>query len=108
MSLNEKNKVLEIGILFRFLDFMFFLQKLLGEYGEWLRSNNAREVKFYEESFEKRWASFMKSGNRYLFETRKLVESKNEFSIQQLDDFSAAAASKLFEQEIREVVSFLL
>ncbi|CAH1447406.1 unnamed protein product [Lactuca virosa] len=78
-------------------------QKLLGEYGEWLRSNNAREVKFYEESFEKRWASFMKSGNRYLFETRKLVESKNEFSIQQLDDFSAAAASKLFEQEIREV-----
>lgn len=38
-------------------------------------------------------------------ETRKLVERKNEFSIEVVQDFSAAAASKLFEQEIREVVS---
>lgn len=76
-------------------------QKLLGEYVAWLQSNNAREVKLYEEAFEKKWASF--SGNRYLSDTRNLVARKNDFSIELIDDFSAAAASKLFEQEIREV-----
>lgn len=78
-------------------------QRLLEEYVEWLQSNNAREVELYEEAFEKRWASFTGSGNRFQSETRKLVERKNEFSIELIKDFSAGAASKLFEQEIREV-----
>ncbi|KAI3760094.1 hypothetical protein L1987_50484 [Smallanthus sonchifolius] len=78
-------------------------QRLLREYVAWLQSNNAREVKLYEETFEKKWASFMVSGNRFMSETRKLVEKENEFSIKVVEDFSAAAASKLFEQEIREV-----
>ncbi|XP_071738249.1 probable transmembrane GTPase FZO-like, chloroplastic [Rutidosis leptorrhynchoides] len=78
-------------------------QKLQGEYAAWLQSNNAREIKYYEETFEQRWASFKDSGNRFLSETRKLVERRNEFGIEVVDDFSAAAASKLFEEEIREV-----
>ncbi|KAK9067624.1 hypothetical protein SSX86_011735 [Deinandra increscens subsp. villosa] len=78
-------------------------QKLQGEYVGWLQSNNAREVELYEEAFEKKWASVMDSRNRIISETRKLVEKKNEFSIKVIEDFSAAAASKLFEQEIREV-----
>nr|GEV07714.1 probable transmembrane GTPase FZO-like, chloroplastic [Tanacetum cinerariifolium] len=78
-------------------------QKLLGEYVAWLQSSNAREVTLYEETFEKRWYSFLDSRSRYMSETRKLVERKNEFSIEVVQDFSAAAASKLFEQEIREV-----
>ncbi|KAL8224889.1 hypothetical protein R6Q57_017446 [Mikania cordata] len=78
-------------------------QRFLGEYVTWLQSNNAREVKHYEETFEKNWASFMDSRNRFMSETRKLVEKKNDFSIRVVEDFSAAAASKLFEQEIREV-----
>ncbi|KVH94393.1 Aldolase-type TIM barrel [Cynara cardunculus var. scolymus] len=77
--------------------------RLLEEYVVWLQSNNAREIKLYEETFEKRWASFIDSGNRFQSETRKLVERKNEFSIELIKDFSSAAASKLFEQEIREV-----
>lgn len=78
-------------------------QKLLGEYVAWLQSSNAREVTLYEETFEKRWASFIDSRSRYMSETRKLVERKNEFSIEVVQEFSAAAASKLFEQEMREV-----
>ncbi|KAD6120139.1 hypothetical protein R6Q59_026156 [Mikania micrantha] len=78
-------------------------QRFLGEYVTWLQSNNAREVKHYEETFEKNWASFIDSRNRFMSETRKLVEKKNDFSIKVVEDFSAAAASKLFEQEIREV-----
>ncbi|XP_076923259.1 putative transmembrane GTPase FZO-like, chloroplastic [Bidens hawaiensis] len=79
-------------------------QRLLGEYVKWLKSNNAREVELYEETFEKKWASVMDSGNRFMSsETRKLVEKENEYSIKVVEDFSAAAASKLFDQEIREV-----
>ncbi|KAF5785073.1 putative dynamin GTPase [Helianthus annuus] len=79
-------------------------QRLLKEYVAWLQSNNAREVKLYEETFEKKWASIVDPSNRFMSsETRKLVEKENEFSIKVVEDFSAAAASKLFDQEIREV-----
>lgn len=46
----------------------------------------------------------MDATNRFSSETRKLVEKKNEFSIEVIEDFSATAATKIFEQEIREVV----
>ncbi|XP_076942044.1 putative transmembrane GTPase FZO-like, chloroplastic [Bidens hawaiensis] len=79
-------------------------QRLLGEYVKWLKSNNARGVELYEETFERKWALVTDSGNRFMSsETRKLVEKENEFSIKVVEDFSAAAASKLFDQEIREV-----
>lgn len=101
-----KNCILFRILVFFFNEIFFYVQRLLGEYVVWLKSNNACEVKVYEETFEKKWASFMVSGNRFMSETHKLAEKENESSIKVVEDFSAAAASKLFEQEIREVVSF--
>ncbi|KAJ0520276.1 putative dynamin GTPase [Helianthus annuus] len=52
-------------------------QRLLKEYVAWLQSNNAREVKLYEETFEKKWASIVDPSNRFMSsETRKLVEKE--------------------------------
>lgn len=39
------------------------------------------------------------------YETYELLRKVNETSLRAIENFSASAASKLFEQEIREVVS---
>ncbi|KAI3449630.1 hypothetical protein Pfo_006295 [Paulownia fortunei] len=78
-------------------------QKLLGEYAMWLQSNNARKGNMYKESFEKRWPSVVPSIQSEL-EASELLRTKHELGVTVLGDFSAAAASKLFEQEIREVL----
>lgn len=78
-------------------------QKLLRDYSTWLQSNNAREVRFYQESFERRPPSFVDPQNQIQLETHELQERKYEVSVKVIEDFSAAAASKVFEQEIREV-----
>lgn len=71
----------------------------------WLQSNNAREGRFYKESFEKRWPSFLDPPNQAQLETGDLLARKYQLSMEVIEDFSVPAASKLFEQEIREVVS---
>lgn len=81
------------------------IQKLLGEYRTWLQSNNACQGSLYKESFEKRWPSFIVPSLQSQFEASELLKTKHEVGIKVIEDFSAAAASKLFEQEIREVVS---
>ncbi|CAK9147067.1 unnamed protein product [Ilex paraguariensis] len=78
-------------------------QKLLGEYMTWLQSNNAREGRLYKELFEKRWPSFIDPQKQAQLETSELLGRKYELSIKIIENFSAPAASKLFEQEIREV-----
>ncbi|KAK9282279.1 hypothetical protein L1049_005193 [Liquidambar formosana] len=81
-------------------------QKLLGEYMIWLQSSNAREGRLYKESFEKRWPSFFYPDNQVqleTYETYELLRKVNETSLRAIENFSASAASKLFEQEIREV-----
>lgn len=70
----------------------------------WLQSSNARKGNLYKESFEKRWPSVFPSIQSQL-EASELLRTKHELGITAIGDFSAAAASKLFEQEIREVVS---
>lgn len=77
--------------------------KLLDEYVTWLQSNNAREGRLYLESFKKRWPSFVNPRIHVEFETDKLLGRKYELSTKAIENFNAAAASKLFEQEIREV-----
>ncbi|XP_043691420.1 probable transmembrane GTPase FZO-like, chloroplastic isoform X2 [Telopea speciosissima] len=77
-------------------------KKLLGEYLMWLQSNNAREGTLYREYFEKRWPSFANPHNQEV-ETQKLLKKGEELSLKVVEDFSASAAAKLFEQEIREV-----
>ncbi|KAL1547250.1 putative transmembrane GTPase FZO-like, chloroplastic [Salvia divinorum] len=77
-------------------------KKLLGEYATWLESSNARKGNLYKESFEKRWPSVVRSTSQ--LEASELLRAKHELGGAVIRDFSAAAASKLFEQEIREAL----
>ncbi|KAL3647885.1 hypothetical protein CASFOL_008853 [Castilleja foliolosa] len=78
-------------------------QKLLGEYSTWLHSNNARKGNMYKELFEKRWPTVVPSIQSQL-ESNELLRTKHELGVTVLEEFSSAAASKLFQQEIREVL----
>ncbi|XP_028083641.1 probable transmembrane GTPase FZO-like, chloroplastic isoform X1 [Camellia sinensis] len=78
-------------------------QKLLGEYLTWLQSSNTREGRLYKESFEKRWPSLVDPQKQAQLGSSELLMRKSEESVKVIENFSAAAASKLFEQEIREV-----
>ncbi|KAL6500471.1 hypothetical protein OROHE_025837 [Orobanche hederae] len=78
-------------------------QKLLGKYSMWLHLNNAREGSTYKELFEKRWPLVVPSILSQL-EANELLRTKHELSVTVIEDFSSAAASKLFEKEIREIV----
>ncbi|KAF2325170.1 hypothetical protein GH714_024821 [Hevea brasiliensis] len=79
------------------------LLKQLEEYALWLKSNSSREGKLYQESFEKRWPSFVNSNTQMHLETYELLEKVDDASLKVIENFSAGAASKLFEQEIREL-----
>lgn len=79
------------------------MQNLLGEYTKWLQSKRDQELQFYKQSFEKRWTSLVPSDQIELGTTGVLVR-KSEVGIRVIEDFSAAAASKLLERDIREVV----
>ncbi|KAK4357375.1 hypothetical protein RND71_022985 [Anisodus tanguticus] len=78
-------------------------QNLLGEYTKWLQSKRDQEVQFYKQSFEKRWTSLVNPSDQTGLGKTGVLERKSEVSIRVIDDFSAAAASKLFERDIREV-----
>ncbi|EEF41711.1 conserved hypothetical protein [Ricinus communis] len=79
------------------------VQKLLEEYALWLKSNSAHESKLYKEAFEKRWPSIINPDSRMHSETYELLEKADDLGLKAIQNFSTAAASKLFEQEIREV-----
>ncbi|KAM1001779.1 hypothetical protein ACFX13_008347 [Malus domestica] len=76
-------------------------QKQLGEYVTWLQSDSAREGRMYAEMFEKRWPSFVYPYSGVHSENS--LKKVNELSLKVKEGFSTSAASKLFEQEIREV-----
>ncbi|MCE0481808.1 hypothetical protein HAX54_039880 [Datura stramonium] len=73
-------------------------QNLLGEYTKWLQSKRDQEVQFYKQSFEKRWTSLVNPSDQIALGTTGVLERKPEVSIRVIEDFSAAAASKLFER----------
>ncbi|KAK9161185.1 hypothetical protein Syun_007526 [Stephania yunnanensis] len=79
-------------------------QKLLKEYFTWLQSNNSREGNLYKETLEKKWSSLVDQHNQVHLDTDSLLDKREELSLDALKNFSPAAATKLFEQEIREVV----
>ncbi|XP_031500207.1 probable transmembrane GTPase FZO-like, chloroplastic [Nymphaea colorata] len=76
-------------------------KKLLEDYLTWLHSSNIRECMRCKETFEKKWPAFSSASPS---ESGKLISKGDEHSIEVATKFSASAASKLFEQEIREVV----
>ncbi|XP_050363096.1 probable transmembrane GTPase FZO-like, chloroplastic [Argentina anserina] len=78
------------------------VQKLLGEYVIWLQSDNVREGRMYSNTFEKRLPSFVYPQNQVNLERFESLEKVNKHSLKVIEDFSANAAAKLFEQEIRE------
>lgn len=82
------------------------MQNLLGEYTKWLQSKRDQEGQFYKQSFEKKWTSFVNPSDQVELDAIGVLERKSEVSRRVIEDFSAAAASKLFEREIREVVRF--
>ncbi|KAL3328461.1 hypothetical protein AABB24_035876 [Solanum stoloniferum] len=78
-------------------------QNLLGEYTKWLQSKRDQEVQFYKQSFEKRWTSLVNPFDQIELGTTGVLDRKSEVTISVIEDFSAAAASKLLERDIREV-----
>ncbi|XP_073315343.1 probable transmembrane GTPase FZO-like, chloroplastic [Primulina huaijiensis] len=79
------------------------VQKLLEEYVTWLQSSKAGKGKFYKESFEKRWPLLNVPSIHSQLEASELLSTKHELGRRVMEDFSGAAASKLLEQEMREV-----
>ncbi|KAK1317874.1 hypothetical protein QJS10_CPA05g00854 [Acorus calamus] len=77
---------------------------LLEEYSAWLQSNNAREGKLYQVLFENRWPSYVKLKDIVPTETYDLLCKGENLSMKVTENFSAGAAAKLFEQELREVI----
>lgn len=87
----------------------FYFQRLVGEYLSWLKSANGDEGRRYKDIFIKRWSTFINSQEvipSESYESMSRVELK--MSLQVLEKFSAGAAAKVFEKEIREVVSLLM
>lgn len=71
----------------------------------WLQSDNVREGRMYSNTFEKRLPSVVYPHGQVNLEIFESLEKVNKHSLKVIEDFSANAASKLFEQEIREAVS---
>lgn len=83
------------------------VQELVGEYMTWLQSINACERRAYKEALTERWSSFVNPLNQTQLEKIDMLGVIRELSTKELEDFRAAAASKLFEQEICKVVRLL-
>lgn len=78
-------------------------QRMLSEYLTWLRSNNTREGKLYVERF-KQLHECVNQTDSVESEPRALFDKGEELSMTVLQNFSAAAAARLVEQEVREAV----
>ncbi|XP_038887624.1 probable transmembrane GTPase FZO-like, chloroplastic [Benincasa hispida] len=77
-------------------------QKLLQDYESWLQSGNAHEGIVYQESLQKLWPSIVFPATQMHFETYELLKKVDDLSLKVIKNFSPSAASKLFDQEIRE------
>ncbi|KAI9080245.1 hypothetical protein K1719_037639 [Acacia pycnantha] len=78
-------------------------QKILGEYEDWLESENADQGRLYKQTFEKQWPSLMNANTPMDFETYELLKKVDRTGSQVIEKFSSSAASKSYEQEVREM-----
>uniref|UniRef100_A0A0D3G777 G domain-containing protein n=1 Tax=Oryza barthii TaxID=65489 RepID=A0A0D3G777_9ORYZ len=76
---------------------------LLSEYSTWLSSTNVREANIYVDCFHERWGALVAQEQRIPPEKNELVNEEEKLCVKALDGFSASAAAKVFEEEIREV-----
>ncbi len=77
---------------------------MLSEYSTWLSSTNVREANIYVDCFHERWGALVAQEQRIPPEKNELVNEEEKLCVKALDGFSASAAAKVFEEEIREVV----
>ncbi|XP_073223809.1 probable transmembrane GTPase FZO-like, chloroplastic isoform X1 [Cicer arietinum] len=80
------------------------VQKILGEYKSWLCSKNTQQGRSYKESFEKRWSSLIHENSQMSVETYELLKKGDEAGYKVIENFSSSAASKSFEQEVRDTI----
>ncbi|XP_021727880.1 probable transmembrane GTPase FZO-like, chloroplastic isoform X2 [Chenopodium quinoa] len=78
-------------------------QRILREYMSWLRENNMREGMQYKETFEKRWSVLFDKHHKGDFTSNLLLREVDTQSLKSIEKFSGTAASKLFDQEVRQV-----
>ncbi|RYR74087.1 hypothetical protein Ahy_A02g008702 isoform C [Arachis hypogaea] len=76
-------------------------QNLLGEYENWLRTKSTQQGRLYKESFEKRWPTLNHENSE--IEKNESLKKVDQAGSQVIDGFSSSAASKSFEQEVREM-----
>ncbi|KAK9733519.1 hypothetical protein RND81_04G072700 [Saponaria officinalis] len=78
-------------------------QRLLVDYTAWLNENYAQEVKRYKETLEKRWPSTVDPLNQMAYTSSYLLNEVDGQSVKSIEKFSGTTASRLFDQEIRQV-----
>ncbi|KAJ6797597.1 putative transmembrane GTPase FZO-like, chloroplastic [Iris pallida] len=79
-------------------------QRLLGEYSMWLQSKNGQQRKLLSDRFYEQFNSLIGIEDKVQLGTNEFLGKGEELSIRVVENFGASAASRLFEQEIREVV----
>ncbi|PKA62620.1 hypothetical protein AXF42_Ash012207 [Apostasia shenzhenica] len=79
------------------------IQMLLGEYSMWLHSSTAHEGELCVQFLQRQSNELLNSGDS-IQSNASLPEEEEELSKNVMEKFSANAAAKLYEQEIREVV----
>ncbi|KAH0468862.1 hypothetical protein IEQ34_002094 [Dendrobium chrysotoxum] len=84
--------------------FLSDVQRLLGEYSEWLQSKIVCEGELCLDRLQKQCNNELNIGDVTQSKTVGFLEHGKELSIKVMDNFSASAATKLFEQEIRDIV----
>lgn len=80
------------------------VQKILGDYENWLSAKNTQQGRLYKESFEKRWSSLIHENIQKNSETYELLKKGDQAGYQVIENFSSSAVSKSFEQEVREMI----
>ncbi|XP_020583547.1 probable transmembrane GTPase FZO-like, chloroplastic [Phalaenopsis equestris] len=80
------------------------VQRLLGEYSEWLQCEFVSEGELCLERLQKQCNKGLGLRDVMQANTVGLTEHGEKLSTKVMEDFSASAASRLCEQEIREVV----
>lgn len=79
-------------------------QRLLWEYSKWLQSKIAHEGKQYMDCFNKKSQALSNIKEMGHSEPYGLLGDGEELGMKVIESFSASAAARLFEQEVREVV----
>ncbi|KAH9617553.1 hypothetical protein KSS87_007130 [Heliosperma pusillum] len=77
--------------------------RLLVDYTAWLKEEYSEEVARYKETLEKRWPSVVDSLKQTEYTIKYPLKENDWRSIKSIEKFSGTTASKLFDQEIRQV-----